>query len=150
MRKRDKNPLWFIIFVKVLSVLCFVPIIIGAFWGIYMYSQGNVDYKDKEWVMLNPYIIIPLFIAGIILCVFELYKKLTYTQKKNVNEKPIEVSGFRIFSKGDPSVGIFSAEWELTGPFFFDNKEDLEGFKIKIREAYEYVADDAVVKLLKK
>jgi len=41
----------------------------------------------------------------------------------------MEVKGFYIRSNGDPSVGIFSAQWELRNDFVFDDIEDLEYFR---------------------
>jgi hypothetical protein len=57
----------------------------------------------------------------------------------------INTKGFHIVSKGDPSAGIFRAEWELSGSFSFDGKEDLEQFRTKLKEAFEYISDDAYV-----
>jgi len=43
----------------------------------------------------------------------------------------IEIKGFRITDYGDPSVGIFRADWELSGEFYFEDEEDLKNFKHK-------------------
>lgn len=63
--------------------------------------------------------------------------------KKMTNQ--IETKGFRIVSPGDESVGIFQGDWDLTGPFFFENKDELEEFRIKLKEAFEYVSDDCYI-----
>lgn len=57
----------------------------------------------------------------------------------------IQTNGFRIVSPGDPSVGIFSSEWELPGAFFFDEQSELEEFRGKLKEAFEYIADDCYI-----
>lgn len=57
----------------------------------------------------------------------------------------IKTKSFRIVSPGDPSVGIFSAEWELTGDFIFEEPFELEEFRTKLKEAFEYVADDCYI-----
>jgi hypothetical protein len=38
----------------------------------------------------------------------------------NIHER-----AFYITAHGDPTVGIFDAEWKLTGDFYFDDKESL-------------------------
>lgn len=53
--------------------------------------------------------------------------------------------GFIIRSDGDPTVGIYPAEWQLTGGFYFSDQEELEEFRTKLKEAFEYAADDAYV-----
>lgn len=53
----------------------------------------------------------------------------------------IELKGFNVHFSGDSSVGIFDADWELTGGFNFDSEEDLEAFKEEILNAFEWVAD---------
>lgn len=45
----------------------------------------------------------------------------------------MEIKGFTIISKGDESVGIFPAQWELTGGFIFNDKQEMEEFMGKIR-----------------
>ena len=54
---------------------------------------------------------------------------------------PIKISGFWLNDKGDPSVGIQPSSWEITGGFEFEHLGELEMFKQKLREAYEYVSD---------
>lgn len=53
----------------------------------------------------------------------------------------IETKGFQIHFSGDPSVGIFDADWEIAGPFIFDCEEDFEAFKEELLGAFGYVAD---------
>lgn len=49
----------------------------------------------------------------------------------------IKISGFYITSKGDESVGIFDARWELRHDFYFDNQQELEDFRAKLKAIYE-------------
>ena len=58
---------------------------------------------------------------------------------------PVETQGFLITDKGDWSVGVRDAEFDLKGPFSFDSFEDLDIFRQKLREAFEYAADNPVV-----
>ena len=51
----------------------------------------------------------------------------------------VKSSGFLIHDNGDESVGIFSQQWSLTGDFVFETAADLEAFKNKLCEAFEYV-----------
>jgi len=54
----------------------------------------------------------------------------------------IEVSGFHIVSQGDPSVGMFDAEWEIRNNFYFDNQKELDEFKEELSKLFEgYVGD---------
>lgn len=46
--------------------------------------------------------------------------------------------------KGDPSVGIFEQYWVVEGDFNFQDKEDFEGFKKALKDAWEFVADGRV------
>jgi len=50
-------------------------------------------------------------------------------------------SGFIINFYGDRSVGIFDQEWTINGEFHFESKDDIETFKKKIIEAFEYASD---------
>lgn len=47
-----------------------------------------------------------------------------------------------IHSPGDPSVGLWSETWRITGPFYFEGLQEKEHFREKIWEAFEYLADD--------
>ena len=49
----------------------------------------------------------------------------------------IEIDGFHITSKGDPSVGIQDAEWELSHKFYFDNQKELDDFKESLYQLFE-------------
>lgn len=54
----------------------------------------------------------------------------------------IHVQGFHIVSPGDNSVGIFEANWTLTGDFYFEDKQELEAFRTRLKDVFEfYVAD---------
>lgn len=55
--------------------------------------------------------------------------------------KEIEVTGFYINYDGDPSVGIFPQEWEITGGFIFNCEEDLKRFKDEILSVFELCSD---------
>lgn len=59
-------------------------------------------------------------------------------------ETQILVTPITIFSKGDESVGIFSATWTITEDIWLE-PEDLETFREELRAAWEFVADDAQV-----
>ncbi len=49
-----------------------------------------------------------------------------------------------IYSPGDPSVGIFSQEWEITHSVFLE-EEDIDDFKKSLKEAWEYISDDVQI-----
>jgi hypothetical protein len=53
-------------------------------------------------------------------------------------EKIITVSGFHITARGDESVGIPSASWELRNDLHFDNQEELEEFRKEIKSMFEF------------
>ena len=53
----------------------------------------------------------------------------------------IEIKYFLIRYFGDESVGIFPAEWKVTGDFFFEDNAELETFKSKLEEAWAYCSD---------
>ena len=57
----------------------------------------------------------------------------------------IKVTGFHITSKGDESVGIFDARWELSNDFFFDNQEELELFKDGLKQNFENYCGEVTV-----
>jgi hypothetical protein len=48
----------------------------------------------------------------------------------------IETKGFIIGCPGDPSVGIMSSRWEITGGFYFDSKESLEEFREDLKSIW--------------
>ena len=56
----------------------------------------------------------------------------------------IHTLGFYVNFYGDPSVGIFNAEWKITGEFFFENEEEFEMFKNKLKETWEYCHDTPI------
>ena len=49
-----------------------------------------------------------------------------------------------IHSKGDKSVGLFSATWTIDGPIYIDPDYIIE-FTKKMAEAWEFIAEDAEV-----
>ncbi len=55
----------------------------------------------------------------------------------------IRVDGFVLHSAGDPSVGIPSSDWTISGEMFFEEKEDLEEFRKSLRETFQFVCDGA-------
>lgn len=60
---------------------------------------------------------------------------------KTPYDDEVRVSGFIIEEENDRSVGIFGSSYELKGDFIFQCKEDLEAFRAKLLEAFEYVSD---------
>ena len=50
-----------------------------------------------------------------------------------------------IFSAGDPSVGIGSVEWTLTGEMVFENQEDREEFRESLRQVFGLLVEDCTV-----
>jgi hypothetical protein len=53
----------------------------------------------------------------------------------------IHVERFYIFSAGDPSVGLWDQEWTIGPDFYFEDEEDLNNFKEKLKKAFEYICD---------
>lgn len=53
----------------------------------------------------------------------------------------IKVSGFIVSFEGDRTAGIFDQTWNITGDFYFESNEELEAFREKLSEAFEYYAD---------
>jgi len=49
----------------------------------------------------------------------------------------IEIDGFHVTSHGDPSVGIFDAEWKVSEKFYFDNQDELNAFKEGLKRVFE-------------
>lgn len=56
----------------------------------------------------------------------------------------IQTKGFYINYSGDMSVGMFPVQWVVEGEFFFDSPEEMEEFKIKLRETWEYCSDTPI------
>jgi len=56
----------------------------------------------------------------------------------------IRITGFIVRFSGDESAGIFPQEWEVKGDFEFDTLEDLDLFKNKLIEAWEYASDTPI------
>mgnify|MGYP000452719124 CR=1 FL=1 len=56
----------------------------------------------------------------------------------------IEIKQITIHCPGDESVGIFPATWTIDEEIYID-EEDLEPFRTKLKEAWEFVADGAQV-----
>ena len=59
-------------------------------------------------------------------------------------EEQVKITPITIYSKGDESVGIFSATWMINEEIYLE-KEEAEAFRDKLREAFEYVADDVKI-----
>ena len=57
-------------------------------------------------------------------------------------DKQIKISKFFITAKGDESVGIFPQIWTLEPDFYFENETDLDDFKERILQAFEWAFDD--------
>lgn len=56
-----------------------------------------------------------------------------------------QASGFYIRFAGEPSVGIFPAEWEIKGDFYFDSQKSFDEFKDKLADLWANdVVDDVV------
>lgn len=49
-----------------------------------------------------------------------------------------------VYSPGDPSVGIFPQEWEITHSVYLE-EEDIDEFKKSLKETWEYVSDDVEI-----
>ncbi|MEI7504819.1 MAG: hypothetical protein WCJ61_16210 [Paludibacter sp.] len=60
-------------------------------------------------------------------------------------EKIIKTKGFNIIFKGDPDVGIFDSMWELSGDFYFDNQQELEGFRKELQAVYENYCGEVTI-----
>lgn len=56
----------------------------------------------------------------------------------------ITIENVLIHSHGDESVGLFPASWQINEEIFIE-PEDLEMFRKKLIEAFEYTADDVNV-----
>lgn len=56
-------------------------------------------------------------------------------------DKELFVKKFHIVSASDPSVGIFEQRFEVGSDFYFENEEEFDIFKIKLKEAFEWVCD---------
>ena len=52
--------------------------------------------------------------------------------------------GFIIHAKGDPSVGIPSSTWTLDGDLNFQDIHDMEDFKRKLVQAFEFACPEPV------
>lgn len=59
-------------------------------------------------------------------------------------EEQVKITPITIYSRGDESVGIFSATWMINEEIYLE-KEDVETFRDKLSEAFEYVADDVKI-----
>ena len=56
----------------------------------------------------------------------------------------VQTNGFVLRYKGDPSVGIAHASFEVRGDFRFDSSADLDEFKTLLADAFEIVVDGRV------
>lgn len=59
--------------------------------------------------------------------------------------KIMKTTGFYIIAEGDSSVGVSPASWKLDGDFYFDNKEELELFRIEIKKLFEFYCGDSEI-----
>ena len=59
-------------------------------------------------------------------------------------ETQVKITPITIVSKGDESVGIFSAMWTISEEIYIES-EDIEKFRKELKTAWEYVADDAEI-----
>jgi hypothetical protein len=59
--------------------------------------------------------------------------------------KIMKISGFYITAPGDPSVGIFPANWKIDGDFYFDNQEELEEFRKELNELFTNHCGEGVI-----
>jgi hypothetical protein len=55
----------------------------------------------------------------------------------------IKEARLTITSPGDPSVGLWSARWTISGPLEFENAEDREEFRVSILQSFGILAEDA-------
>ena len=53
----------------------------------------------------------------------------------------IHIKYFVIKYFGDRSVGIFPAEWKVSGDFFFEDNTEFEIFKSKLEDAWAYCSN---------
>ena len=60
-------------------------------------------------------------------------------------DKELFVKKFHIVSASDPSVGIFEQWFDVGYDFYFDSETELNEFKEKIKEAFEWVCDSPKV-----
>lgn len=58
--------------------------------------------------------------------------------------KIMKVAGFYVTAPGDPSVGIFPANWKIDGDFYFDNEEELEEFRKELNEVFTNYCGEGV------
>lgn len=63
---------------------------------------------------------------------------------KREEDKPIETEKFIIRCPGDPSVGIFDANWEIEGPFYFYNESEKQEFVDQLKLAWEIIGDGKI------
>lgn len=63
---------------------------------------------------------------------------------KSTQPGAVQTNGFVLRHKGDPSVGIAHASFELRGDFHFDSSADLDEFKTLLADAFEIVVDGRV------
>lgn len=54
----------------------------------------------------------------------------------------IKIKGFYVCTTGDRSVGINPQQWEFKGSFYFENKQDLEAFRVELKTACALFADE--------
>ena len=55
--------------------------------------------------------------------------------------KTVKCSGFIIRYEGDRSVGMFPAEWTVSGDFEFETESELNTFKQELAGTWELISD---------
>lgn len=53
----------------------------------------------------------------------------------------IMIKGFTISDPGDPSVGIFSCQWNFPGPFYFEDMEEQKEFMEELKSLMQLQTD---------
>jgi len=62
------------------------------------------------------------------------------------NDERREDLTITVFDPGDPSVGIFSAQWEITGGISVEDSEDRKEIREAIRFAFTAITENPIVK----
>ena len=60
-------------------------------------------------------------------------------------DKQIHVERFYILIPGDNSVGIWDHEFILGPDFYFEDQDELNEFKKKLLEAFEYIEENVEI-----
>lgn len=57
----------------------------------------------------------------------------------------IKSKGFLVTYTGDETVGMLPLQWQIAGDFTFDCQADLDIFKRKIAQAFEFCSDTPII-----